>query len=50
MTEKLLPGLPAPFENTYFRERALKVAARQKQGHILVSGAKSDNGQGLPLP
>jgi hypothetical protein len=24
MTGKLLPGLPAPFENTYFRERALK--------------------------
>ncbi len=50
MTGKSIPGLPAPFENTYFRERALKVAARQKQGHILVSGAKPDNGQGLPLP
>jgi hypothetical protein len=50
MTGKTLPGLPTPFENTYFRERALKVAARQKQGHILVSGAKPDNGQGLPLP
>jgi hypothetical protein len=50
MTGKILPGLPAPFENTYFRERALKVAARQKQRHILVSGAKPDNGQGLPLP
>ena len=50
MTGKTIPGLPAPFENTYIRERALKVAARQKQGHILVSGAKPDNGQGLPLP
>ena len=50
MTGKSLPGLPAPFENTYFRERALKAANRQKQGHILVSGAKPDNGQGLPLP
>jgi hypothetical protein len=50
MTGKILPGLPAPFENTYFRERAIKVAARQKQGHILVSGSKPDNGQGLPLP
>jgi len=50
MTGKTIPGLPAPFENTYFRERALKVAARQKQGHILVSGAKPDNGQGFPLP
>jgi hypothetical protein len=50
MTGKSLPSLPAPFENTYFRKRALKVAARQKQGHILVSGAKPDNGQGLPLP
>jgi len=50
MTGKTIPGLPAPFENAYFRERALKVAARQKQGHILVSGAKPDNGQGLPLP
>jgi len=43
-------GLPAPFENTYFRDRALKAANRQRQGHILVSGAKPDNGQGLPLP
>ncbi len=50
MTGKTIPSLPAPFENAYFRERALKVAARQKQGHILVSGAKPDNGQGLPLP
>jgi hypothetical protein len=50
MTGKTTPGLPAPFENAYFRERALKVAARQKQGHILVSGAKPDNGQGLPIP
>lgn len=50
MTGKSIPGLPAPFENAYFRERALKVAARQKQGLILVSGAKPDNGQGLPLP
>jgi hypothetical protein len=50
MTGKSLPALPAPFENAYFRERALKAAARQKQGHILVSGAKPDNGQGLPLP
>src|SRR3990170_2822579 len=50
MTEKILPGLPAPFENTYFRERALRAANRQRQGHILVSGAKPDNGQGLPLP
>ena len=50
MTGKSLPGLPAPFENAYFRERSLKAAARQKQGHILVSGAKPDNGQGLPLP
>ncbi|HWQ83522.1 MAG TPA: hypothetical protein VN363_03085 [Anaerolineales bacterium] len=50
MTGKSLPGLTAPFENTYFRERDIKVAARQKQGHILVSGAKPDNGQGLPLP
>jgi len=50
MTGKSLPGLPAPFENAYFRERAIKVANRQKQGHILVSGAKPDNGQGFPLP
>jgi len=50
MTGKTNPGLPAPFENTYFRERALKAANRQKQGHILVSSAKPDNGQGLPLP
>ena len=50
MTGKSLPGLPAPFENTYFRERALKAANRQKQGHILASGAKPDSGQGLPLP
>lgn len=50
MTGKTSPGLPAPFENAYFRERALKVAARQKQGHILVSGARPDDGQGLPLP
>ena len=42
--------LPAPFENTYYMERTLKVAARQKQAQILVSGAKPDNGQGLPLP
>jgi hypothetical protein len=41
--------LPAPFENTYFRERAIKAANRQKQGHILVSGAKPDNGQGKRL-
>jgi hypothetical protein len=45
-----LASLPAPFENAYYRERALKAANRQKQGHILVSGAKPDNGQGLPLP
>jgi hypothetical protein len=50
MTGRSLPGLPAPFENTYFRARALKAAARQKQGHILVSDSKPDNGQGLPLP
>jgi hypothetical protein len=50
MTGKTNPGLPAPFENAYFRERAIKVANRQKQGHILVSGAKPDNGQGFPLP
>lgn len=50
MNGRTTPGLPAPFENTYSRERALKVAARQKQGHILVSGARPDNGQGLPLP
>jgi len=50
MTGKTNPGLPAPFENTYFRDRAIKVANRQRQGHILVSGAKPDNGQGLPLP
>lgn len=50
MTGKTNPGLPAPFENTYFRERAIKAANRQKQGHILVSGTKPDNGQGLPLP
>ena len=50
MTGKIIPGLPAPFENTYFRERALKAATRQKQGHILVSGSKPDSGQGLPLP
>lgn len=50
MTGKIIPDLPAPFENTYFRERALKAAARQKQGHILVSGSKPDSGQGLPLP
>ena len=42
--------MPAPFENSYFRERALKVAARQKQGHILISGSQPDSGQGLPLP
>ena len=50
MTGKTLPSLPAPFENAYFRERALKVASRQKQGHILVSGSQPDNSQGLPLP
>ena len=50
MTGKSIPGLPAPFENAYFRERALKAANRQKKGHILISGAKPDNGQGLPLP
>lgn len=50
MTGKTNPGLPAPFENTYFRERAIIAANRQKQGHILVSGSKSDTGQGLPLP
>ncbi|GAP10012.1 hypothetical protein BECAL_01166 [Bellilinea caldifistulae] len=50
MTGKTNPALPAPFENTYFRERAIKAANRQKQGHILVSGSKPDNGQGLPLP
>lgn len=50
MTGKSLPCLHAPFENTYFRERALKAANRQKQGHILVSGSKQDSGQGLPLP
>lgn len=50
MTGKTNICLPAPFENAYFRDRAIKVANRQKQGHILVSGAKPDNGQGLPLP
>ena len=50
MNGKTTTGLPAPFENAYFRERALKLANRQRQGHILVSGAKPDNGQGLPLP
>jgi hypothetical protein len=50
MTGKSLPGLPAPFENTYFRECVLKAANRQRQGHILVSGSTPDNGQGLPLP
>jgi hypothetical protein len=50
MTGKIIPGLPVPFENAYFRERAIKAANRQKQGHILVSGSKSDTGQGLPLP
>lgn len=50
MTGKINPSLPAPFENTYFRERALKAANRQKQGHILISGSKPDSGQGLPLP
>ena len=35
MTGRTIPALPAPFENAYFRERALKVAARQKQGAIL---------------
>jgi hypothetical protein len=50
MTGRTIPALPAPFENAYFRERVLKVSARQKQGAILVSGASPDNGQGLPLP
>lgn len=50
MTGKTTPGLPAPFENAYFRERALKAANRQKQGHILISGSKPETGQGLPLP
>lgn len=50
MTGKSIPGLPAPFENTYFRDRAIKAANRQKQGHMLVSSTKPDNGQGLPLP
>ena len=50
MTGKITPDLPAPFENSYFRERAIKIANRQKQGHILVSGSQPDNGQGLPLP
>ena len=50
MTGNTISGLPIPFENAYFRERASKVANRQKQGYILVSGAKPDNGQGFPLP
>jgi hypothetical protein len=50
MTGKTIPDLPSPFENTYFRERALKIAARQKQGHILISSAQPDSSQGLPLP
>ncbi len=50
MTGKTLPGLPAPFENTYLRERAVKAAARQRQGLILASGSSPDSGQGLPLP
>ena len=44
MTARTTPNLPTPFENSYFRERALKVANRQKQGHFLVSGAKPENG------
>lgn len=50
MTGKTIPGSPAPFENTYLRERALKIASRQENGQILVSGAKPESGQGLPLP
>lgn len=50
MTGKTTPGLPAPFENNYFRECAIKAANRQKQGDILVSGSKPETGQGLPLP
>jgi hypothetical protein len=50
MTGKSIQDLPAPFENTYFRDRAIKAANRQKLGHILVSSTTPDNGQGLPLP
>jgi hypothetical protein len=42
--------LPQPFEMSYFKDRTLKVAALQRQGHILVSGSPSDRGQGFPLP
>ena len=42
--------LPQPFEMSYFKDRTLKVAALQRQGHILVSGSPSDRGQGYPLP
>ena len=42
--------LPDPFEMSYVRDRALKAAALQRQGYILVSGSPSDRGQGLPLP
>ena len=47
-------NLPEPYENPYFRARVLKAASRQKRGHILVSGARPDNGRAtpgaLPLP
>jgi hypothetical protein len=50
MTGKTTLGLPVPFENAYFRESALKVAVRKKQGNILIAGSQPDIGQGLPLP
>jgi hypothetical protein len=42
--------LPSPFEISYLRDRTLKVAALQNQGHILISNSPPDRGQGFPLP
>jgi hypothetical protein len=41
---------PAPFEMSYLRDRALKVATLQRQGQILASGSPPERGQGFPLP
>jgi hypothetical protein len=42
--------LPSPFEISYLRDRTLKVAALQNQGHILISNSPPNRGQGFPLP
>jgi hypothetical protein len=42
--------LPSPFEISYLRDRTMKVAALQNQGHILISNSPPNRGQGFPLP